>query len=189
MVETCPAWQLNTSALPAHVAALLQRATDTNIKCRWASAFPLWQQHTATSTPSLFLCIFASLFHVKVLRPSILFDSLPPFSPSLPSQWVIHLWKNEEYVVSLAPVSHLKESSLSSLVLRLESSSGNDDLRASFFQLPNPGHKAWCARKEPSFTSQESQPIGTKDPIFSKSPFLLVQKPCQPLCPTQIKCE
>lgn len=93
-----PAWQLTTSALPVHIAALLQRGTDTDTNCRWVPASSLWQQHTATSTPSLFLCVFASLLYVNVFNIPQTFSHLilfPPVCSSFPPcrhhRWVLNI--------------------------------------------------------------------------------------------------
>lgn len=95
MAETCPARQLTTSALPVHIAVLLQKGTDTNTN--WASAFPLWQQHTATSTPNPFyasLPLFLKWIFLMSLSPSSVFfsSSLPfsPFHPHVHHRWVLN---------------------------------------------------------------------------------------------------
>lgn len=55
------------SASSSHGSASAE-GTDTNTNCTEASAFPLWQQHIATSALNPFLCIFASLPYVNVFN-------------------------------------------------------------------------------------------------------------------------
>jgi len=96
--------------------------------------------------------------------------------PEIPEKWTKFLSSSHskflgDQGVCWHPCSSLTpQEGVSSRVLRLTSGSGKGDLAAAFFQRPNLHHKALCAGKESSFTSQEKQLTAIKNPVFSESP-------------------
>lgn len=87
MVETWPVWQLTTSALPVHLAALLQRASDTNTSCTELLYFyfdnsiqlPVFQIPSYASLPLFLMWMFLTSFSpFSIFFCSILSSPSPP---------------------------------------------------------------------------------------------------------------